>query len=120
MTTELLERAAALFTERPNVNLYENEKEVVLEMELPGVSKENVSLEIKDDMLIIAARPRDPQVPQGYEVVYQERSLNAFERSFRLGQELLRDKIQARFENGLLIVSLSKAEKAQPKKIEIA
>lgn len=100
-------------------NVYENDKETLLELALPGFTKEEVSLEVTDKILKIRAE-RKAAEREGYREVWAERGAKSAERSFRLGEDLDDAKIQARFENGLLLVTLPKAEKAQPKKVEIA
>jgi HSP20 family protein len=102
----------------PGVNIYENAKEVLLEVELPGRKREDVSVEVTERTLKISA-PDAAVEREGYESIARERRRGAFERSFRLGADLQADKIQARFENGLLLLSIPKHEKAQARKVEI-
>ena len=108
----------AAVSSAPGVNLYENDKEILLEVELPGRKREDVSVEVAESILSISAKDAVTE-REGFEISYRERSRAAFERSFRLGSDLDAAKIQARFENGLLLLSVPKHEKAQPKKVEI-
>jgi HSP20 family protein len=110
-------RPAAL-SSAPGVNLYENDKEILLEIELPGRKRGEISVEVADNTLRISAQDAVTD-REGFEVSYRERSRAAFERSFKLGSDLDAAKIQARFENGLLLLGIPKHEKAQPKKVEI-
>jgi HSP20 family molecular chaperone IbpA len=103
----------------PGVNIYENAAEVLLEVELPGRKREEISVEMTERTLKISA-PEAVTAREGFEAVARERRRGAFERSFRLGADLQAEKIQARFENGLLLLSIAKHEKAQPRKVEIA
>ena len=102
----------------PGVNLYESDKEVLLEIEVPGRKREDISVEVVDSTLNVSAK--DALVErEGFSSSYRERNRAAFERSFRLGSDLHADKIQARYENGLLVLSIPKHEKAATRKVEI-
>jgi HSP20 family protein len=103
----------------PGVNIYENATEVLLEVELPGRKREDVTVEVVDRTLKISAKDADTR-REGYEASYSERRRGALERSFRLGPDLESDKVQARFENGLLLLSVPKLATAQARKIEVA
>lgn len=102
----------------PGVNIYENATDVLLEVELPGRRREEVSVEVIERTLKISAKEALTE-REGYASVTRERSRGAFERSFGLGADLEVEKIQARFENGLLLLSIPRHEKAQPRKVEI-
>lgn len=104
---------------RTGVNIYENSSEVLLEVEMPGRKKEDVSVEVADRTLKISAKDA-VTAREGYEASYVENSRRAFERSFRLGADLDASKVQARYENGLLILSIPRSEGTQPRKVEIA
>lgn len=103
----------------PRVNAWEKENEYVLEMEVPGMKKEDIHLEVLNDQLVIKSevnRDAEEAQPQ-YKIWEFERT--SFERSFRLGEAVDQEKISAKTENGMLYVTLPKKEKAQPRKIEI-
>ena len=103
----------------PSVNIQETEKEVVIEAEMTGLKKEDVSLDVKGDELTIKGAKRDCEVPKGYTAIYRERCPFEYSRTFILGDETKRDGIKAKHENGILKVTIPKSEKAQPKRIEI-
>ena len=102
----------------PNVNIYDNEKELLLEVELPGFKREEVSLEVTNHVLTIKTAQGSVE-RQGYALEYAERDGLGIERSFRLGSNVDAEKIQARFENGLLLVTVPKHPQAQARKVEI-
>ena len=102
----------------PGVNIYENNNEVLLEIELPGRKREDVNVELVDRTLKISAKDADTQ-REGYQASYTERRRMALERSFRLGADLESEKIQARFENGLLLLNIPKQAAAQSRKVEV-
>lgn len=102
----------------PGVNIYENASAVLLEVELPGRKREDVNVEVAERMLKISARDASTE-REGFEASYIERRRAGLERSFRLGADLDSDKIQARYENGLLLLEIPKHAAAQPRKVEI-
>lgn len=102
----------------PYVNVRENEKEVTVQAEMPGLKKESISLEIEGDVLTIKG-VYDEEIPQGYTALYRERVPFEYRRSFTLGNEIDRNKIRGVYENGLLNLTLPKMEKTEPKKILI-
>ena len=104
----------------PVVNIQTTEKEVVIEAEMIGLEKEDVSLDIKGDELTIKGAKKDCEVPQGYTVVYRERCPFEYFRTFILGDEVEKDGITAKYEGGILKVTIPKSEKAQPKSIKIS
>lgn len=104
----------------PNVNIQETEKEVIIESEMTGLKKEDVSLDVKGDELTIKGAKKDCEVPKGYTAVYRERCPFEYSRTFILGDETERDGITAKYDNGILKVTIPKREKAQPKRIKIA
>lgn len=104
---------------QPLVNISETDKEVVLEAEMVGLTRDDISLELKDDELVITGRARDNEAPKGYTPVHRERCPLQYTRSFLLGENIDRGSIDARYENGILTVTLHKVEAARPRKIEI-
>ena len=103
----------------PGVNIFENAAEVLLEVELPGRKREDVNVEVVEQTLTISAKEAVTE-REGFESGYFERKRGPVERSFRLGADLDSSKVQARFENGLLLLSIPKHAAAQPRKIDIA
>lgn len=104
---------------QPLVNVQESDKEVVLEAEMVGLSKEDISLELKDDELLITGKVRETEPSKGYTLVHRERCPFEYVRSFVLGEMIDKEKIDAQYENGILKVTLQKTEAAHPRKIQI-
>ncbi len=102
----------------PAVNIFENEHEVLLEIELPGYRREDIAVEQAGRALKITAKELEAG-REGYSVSYRERSRRGFERSFRLGADLDATKIQARYENGLLLLSVPRLAKQGSTKVEV-
>jgi HSP20 family protein len=104
---------------QPRVNIHEKDNEVILEAEMVGLAKEDIGLELKGSELTIKGRRRECIPPKGYTALHRERCPLEYIRTFVLGEEVDKDKIDAKYENGLLRVALAKSSKALPKKIEI-
>jgi len=104
---------------RPTVDIYEAENGIVLAVELPGVSKENVAVEVKDDVLILKGeRFADPAISE--ESYYRrERLFGPFKRSFTLHQNIKPDQIKATFKEGILQIEIPRPVQEQPKQITV-
>jgi HSP20 family protein len=109
----------AFRTVSPRVNIMETEQEVILEAEMPGLTKEGIDVQISGEELVISGKPAQTSVPEEYTAMYAERGLNEYHRSFLLSSEIRKDKINAKYENGILRVTLYKEAKPTPRKIVI-
>ncbi|MEN8140207.1 MAG: Hsp20/alpha crystallin family protein [Thermodesulfobacteriota bacterium] len=103
----------------PATNIHSNEQEIVLQVELPGLSREEVEITIEEEQLEIKGE-RQAQAPEGFESQRQEMSSGKFSRRFRLGRDIDASKITAALNNGILTLTLPRSEAAQAKKIAIA
>ncbi|MCM8796533.1 MAG: Hsp20/alpha crystallin family protein [Candidatus Omnitrophica bacterium] len=106
---------------QPLVNIQETDKEVILEAEMTGLTREDIALELKGNELTIRGKTReqDEVVPKGYTVIHRERCPLEYARTFVIGEEIDMNKIDAQYENGILRVRLVKSSQDQPKRIEI-
>lgn len=104
---------------RPPVDIYETEAGVVITMDLPGVNKEDVAIEVKNNLLTIhGLRPVQTEIRE--ERYYRrERTCGTFLRSFSLHSNISPDKIKASFKNGVLTVQIPHPEEEKPKKIAV-
>ncbi len=105
---------------RPSVDIYETEEGVVLQMDLPGVTKEDVAIEIKNNLLTIhGQRPFHSEVRP--ELYYQrERTCGTFQRSFSLHAATEPDQINASFKNGVLTVKIPYPNEDIPQKVSVS
>ena len=98
----------------------EDETALQITMELPGVDPENVRLSLENNVLTIRGEKRQ-EIDENNERVHRsERVYGIFERTFVLPNTVDPDKIEARFENGVLIVRIPKAERARPREIPLS
>lgn len=104
----------------PAVDIREDEKELTILAELPGMKPENVEITCDNGILTVRGEKSETR-KEGDERRYHlvERSYGAFTRSFQLPQGVDESKIEAGFDNGLLTVRIPKTALPQPKRIEI-
>ena len=104
---------------RPAVDIYEAENGIVLAVELPGVSKESVAVEVKDDVLTLKGeRLADPAISED-SYYRRERLFGPFKRSFTLNQNVKPDQIKATFKDGILQVEIPRPVQEQPKQVTV-
>ena len=103
----------------PPVDIVEKEKEIVLYAELPGLNKEDIKLEIKDNILTLSGeRKMEKEVnEENYHRV--ERAYGRFARSFTLPYNIKSGAVNANYKNGVLTVVLPKADESKSKQISI-
>jgi len=104
---------------RPCVNIYEQNNNIILAVEMPNVDKQTLDVNLDNNQLIIRAIKKKDEISKEYHSIHQERSRVGYERRFEINTEIDRDKIEAEYKNGILTVTLAKAEAEQPKKITI-
>jgi len=103
----------------PAVDIYENSDFVVVKAELPGVEKNQISVEVKDGILSLRGERKFEKEVKEESYHRIERSYGSFQRSFSLPVSVDQDQVTARFEDGVLEVKLPKKEKAKPKQIQV-
>ena len=103
----------------PPINIWLGENSVVVTAELPGVTAADVNLNLQEDVLTLGGK-REPKTQQE-NITWQrrERAYGTFSRAVQLPFRVDADKVQARFNNGILGVELERLEADRPKKIEI-
>ncbi len=100
----------------PPVDIYENEDALVVVADLPGVKKEDLHINVENDVLTIDGHPSNGH--EG-ELIRGEFELLNFYRQFTLSDKVDQDKIEATLARGVLTLKLPKAEKAKPRQIEV-
>ena len=103
------------------VDIKENDKEYILEADLPGVNKEDINLEVHDDRLTISVKKDEKEEEKKDNYLRKERRTSSMTRSFYI-ESIISDKITAKYENGVLTLLLPKKEETKPKgrKIDIS
>jgi HSP20 family protein len=103
-------------TTLPSVNIKESAEEFEVEVAAPGFSKEEFKIELNNDLLTISSEKKmENETKEGENFTRREFSYQSFCRSFTLPNTVASDKIGAKYENGILKVSIPKKEEAKPK-----
>jgi HSP20 family protein len=99
--------------------VFEDKDAVKIVAEVPGVPPEDVKISLENNVLTIRGEKKQQAEERNERVHRYERTYGSFERSFALPRTVDPEKIQAGYQNGVLTVSVPKAEKARPREIPI-
>jgi HSP20 family protein len=102
----------------PASDIYENEEEYVMIVNMPGVSRNEVQVKVIDESLIVFGKINYEDVVNR-EYILNENELGNFYRKFKISDSIDKEKITARYDNGQLVVNLPKSEKVKPRTIDI-
>jgi HSP20 family protein len=103
----------------PALDVYEDDEKVTVQVELAGLKKEDIDLSIEDDVLTISGERKSESERKEGESCRRERVYGAFRRSVSLPAPVKSDAVKAAYQDGVLTVTLPKAEEAKPRKIQI-
>ena len=105
----------------PKVDVTESDKEIKISAELPGMEEKDIDVSLQNDMLTIKGEKKEEKEDKGKDYYRMERSYGSFSRTIPLPVEVETDKVDARFKNGLLSITLPKTAKAvaETKKIAV-
>ena len=104
----------------PALDVYQDKDNVVVHAELPGMKKEEISLSLREGSLTLSGERRHEKAHDEKSRVRNERFFGRFERTITLPVQVDGTTVTAAYENGILTVTLPKAEAAKPRQIEIA
>ena len=117
--TRDLDEEVSLNDWSPPVDIYETADGIVLKVELPGVNKDDVSVEVKDNVLTLKGeRLLDPKIKDEH-YYRKERSFGKFNRSFSLQETIKPDLIKASFKEGVLTVEIPRPEEKKAKQVTV-
>jgi len=103
----------------PLVDISENENEIFVSAEIPGMNKEDIKINLQENVLTLKGEKRQEGDDQKKNFHRIERTYGSFERSFSLPTSIQVDKVKATYKDGLLTILLPKAEEVKPKAIEV-
>jgi HSP20 family protein len=103
----------------PLVDISEDDKEYVIKAEIPEMKKEDIKLNVQDDVLTITGERKYEKEEKNKKYHRVERAYGSFIRSFTLPEDADGTKVTAEYKDGMLKVHLPKSEKAKPKAIEV-
>ena len=102
----------------PPVDVFEDEQAITLLADLPGVAREQLQLRVDGDNLLLEATA-SPAGPENMQLLYGEAQCPTFRRQFTLSRELDAGRIEAQLRNGVLRLTIPKAEDAKPRRITV-
>ena len=103
----------------PPINIWLGENSVVVTAELPGITNDDVNLSLQEDVLTLSGKREPKSQEQNVSWQRRERAYGSFSRAVQLPFRVDPDKVQARFNDGVLEIELQRLEADRPKKIEI-
>lgn len=102
----------------PKVDIYETKEAIILIADMPGVDEQSVDVVLDKNVLTISGRA-EPLSFKDYSIAYSEYDVGDYQRAFTISDEVDREKIEATVKNGVLRLTLHKAEQVKAKKIVI-
>lgn len=108
-----------LWNWRPAVDIYEEQDNIVVKAELPGVNKEGISVDVKGRVLTLKGERSSENEDKGENYFRRERVHGRFERAFTLPDDIDPDAVKAEFNDGVLKITVPKPESRKPKQISV-
>lgn len=103
----------------PALDVLDHEGHIEVRMDLPGVSPDDVNIEVKDGILTISAQVRTDETLDSGNYTYRERYTGSYQRSLRVPKTIDVQNAEAKFENGVLSLKMPKTPEAQPMRIPV-
>ncbi len=103
----------------PVVDVYDNDDNIVIKAELPGIDKEGIEIDVKDRVLTLKGERSSESEVKDDNYYRRERSFGKFERAFTLPADVDPDKIKADYKDGVLKIDIPKPEEKKPRQITI-
>lgn len=104
---------------RPSVDIMETEHQFEIHLSIPGLKKEEIKIDLKNDVLTISGERKQKEEKKDAKYLVGEIRYGKFSRTFHLPDNVNRDQIEAAFNDGILEVVIPKAEEEKPKAISI-
>jgi HSP20 family protein len=108
-----------MYSLTPSVDIIENDDDFTVTVELPGVDKKDVKITVADGVLTLRGEKKGSSEVKSDRFQRLERTFGSFERSFTLPTTVKSEQIGASFSNGILTITIPKAEQAKAKEIEV-
>ena len=103
----------------PTVDMYQTEDDVVVKATIPGINPEDLDIQVTGDTLSIRAEVEQEKTDENAKYHLRERHYQSFSRSLTLPVQVVADKADAQIKNGILTLTLPKAEETKPKAITV-
>ncbi|MEJ2158323.1 MAG: Hsp20/alpha crystallin family protein [Desulfobacteraceae bacterium] len=109
----------SLWNWNPAVDIYEDDDNIVVKAEIPGMDKESIDVDVKDRVLTIKGERSENHEVKEERYYRKESSYGRFERAFTLPADVKTDEIKAEYKDGILKVMVPKPEAKKPKQITV-
>ena len=116
---EFLSRIGNFGFQTPKIEIFEDKNDVVVKAELPGIRKEDLEVNLQENILTIRGEKKVEEEEKKKDYYYSERSYGTFERSVEIPEKVIPDSIKASFKDGILEIRLGKSEEAKRKEVNI-
>jgi len=103
----------------PNVDIYEKDDKYVIKAEVPGLKKEDIKIDLKDNVLTISGEKKYEDINEQDNYIRVERSYGKFTRRFNVPDNVNPDSVIADYKNGVLNLTLPKKKESLPKQIDV-
>jgi HSP20 family protein len=103
-----------------SVDIYEENNDIVLKAELPGMKKEDIDVSLTDKFITLSGEKKKEEKVEKKDYSRLERSYGSFSRSYRLTAEVKTDNAEAKFKDGLLEIRIPKTDEAKKKKFKVS
>jgi len=103
----------------PAIDLFEDKDNVIVKAELPGMKKEDIGVSLHDGALSLSGERKSQTKSENAEICRTERFVGRFHRTVTLPVSVQADHVKAQYQDGVLTITLPKAEEAKPKQIEV-
>jgi HSP20 family protein len=103
----------------PAADIFETNEAIVLKAELPGITAQDISVEVKDNTLTLKGEKKFEKEVKEENYHRVERSYGSFQRAFTLPGTIHQEKVKAKFKDGILEITLPKVEEAKPKQVKV-
>ena len=104
---------------RPTLTIFDHEDRYVIECDLPGVGLDGISLEVHDGVLEISGERKMSELPEGSSIRFDERTWKPFQRRVKLDKSVDTTRINADYNNGVLVVTAPRLAEALSRKVTI-
>ena len=104
----------------PKINLQEEDKELIVQMALPGYCSDKLEIEVVSNFLVVRAERCLPELQEGERYLHQERSTGRIEESLKLPVKVKSSKVKAKFKDGILTITMPKLEMEKVQTIKIS
>lgn len=103
----------------PSVDLFEENNDIVVKAELPGMTKDDIEVTLTDDTITVSGEKKKEEKVEKKDYYRWECSYGSFSRTFTLPAEVLKDKVKTKLKDGVLEIRLPKTEEAKKKEVKI-